>query len=385
MLAVFEVDEFAQIPHLIRMLTTGDSIYQTLRNFAVYLHYHYGYPFYFISALILLPLKMISGSAWAQMTTSIMLWLRQGINVFPMILALILLVFAQTNFKSKWRTVALFTILISVPATFKNNLWWHPDSLAFFFVVVTITFLLRDKLQFRRNFYFAAASCGLAAGTKLLGFFFVLTIPTVLLFALYQKIINWKKLIISSTLFVLCMLLSILISNPLLFLPLERAEIIQTQILQFQQISFGNLLIKPEIAFSGGYPVILRDQFGLLAFVLLAIISVFIGLTRNETRFLNLIILSWMIPIGVVTIFVATLRTHYLIPFLLPAFSSLNNLFPERNRQSKDKKTLLDKYKTLIPGILLLLIGTQFFLFTRTNINQYTEQINREAQSLIKS
>ncbi|MCD4753454.1 MAG: hypothetical protein K8R40_10315, partial [Anaerolineaceae bacterium] len=37
MLAVFEIDEYAQYPHLIRMLSPGDSIYQTIRNFTIYL------------------------------------------------------------------------------------------------------------------------------------------------------------------------------------------------------------------------------------------------------------------------------------------------------------------------------------------------------------
>ena len=41
MLEVFEVDEYAQYPHLMRMLTPGDGFYQTIRNFFIYLHYYY--------------------------------------------------------------------------------------------------------------------------------------------------------------------------------------------------------------------------------------------------------------------------------------------------------------------------------------------------------
>ena len=35
MLEVFEVDEYAQYPHVIRMLTPGEGIYQTIRNFFI--------------------------------------------------------------------------------------------------------------------------------------------------------------------------------------------------------------------------------------------------------------------------------------------------------------------------------------------------------------
>ena len=87
MLGVFEHDEFAQYPHIIRMLTPGDTLYQSLRNFVVYLHYYYGYPFYFISAILLLPYKWIAGAGWASSTQWVMLMLRQMVNVLPMLFA----------------------------------------------------------------------------------------------------------------------------------------------------------------------------------------------------------------------------------------------------------------------------------------------------------
>ena len=51
MLSIFEIDEYAQYPHAIAMLIPGPTLYQTIRNFLIYLHYFYGYPFYFFSAL----------------------------------------------------------------------------------------------------------------------------------------------------------------------------------------------------------------------------------------------------------------------------------------------------------------------------------------------
>ena len=79
MLEVFEVDEYAQYPHVIRMLTPGDGVYQTVRNFFIYLHYYYGYPFYFWSAVSILPLKLF-GTVRPESTRMIVCVLRQMLS-----------------------------------------------------------------------------------------------------------------------------------------------------------------------------------------------------------------------------------------------------------------------------------------------------------------
>lgn len=63
MLSVFEVDEFAQFPHVIRMLTPAETPYQTLRNFFVYLHYFHGEVVFFLMALVSLALGLARPSA----------------------------------------------------------------------------------------------------------------------------------------------------------------------------------------------------------------------------------------------------------------------------------------------------------------------------------
>ena len=68
MLTVFSVDEYAQYPHVLHMLTPGSTLMESLHNFLVYVHYFYGYPFYMLSALSILPLKLIYGAGWASHT-----------------------------------------------------------------------------------------------------------------------------------------------------------------------------------------------------------------------------------------------------------------------------------------------------------------------------
>ncbi|NPV75311.1 MAG: hypothetical protein HPY59_02945 [Anaerolineae bacterium] len=382
MLALFEVDEYAQYPHALGMLTLGETAYQTLRNFLIYLHYFYGYPFYFFSALALFPLKLIFGAGWQVMTPVILLVLRQVINVLPMLVSLLLWVWMQTRFRSWWRALGLFALLLSVPVVVLNNLWWHPDSLVFLFVTLTIFFLNRDALHFGRNFFLAAISCGLATGTKHLGLFFVLAVPVYILWGVFSKRLRWGKAVGLGALFVLLMTLAVVVSNPLLLLPMERAEIIAVQKLQFQQTSVGILTANQQTFFADGYPEDIRIHYGEALFILLAFSSLVAGILKPERRLLNVLILTWMIPLTFVILNFGTRRTHYFLPVMIPLFSTFANVFLPF---SPSTQTAVDRferwYSRVLGGLYALLILGQMFLFVRTDVEIYLRTLFREATS----
>jgi 4-amino-4-deoxy-L-arabinose transferase-like glycosyltransferase len=195
--------------------------------------------------------------------------LRQLINVLPMLAAVLLLVYTWTRFKSVWRALGLFVLLLAVPAVVDNNLWWHPDSLGMLFVALVFFFLDRDNLRFGRNFILAAAFCGVAVGTKYLGVFFVFAIPLYLVWGSLTHKIHWKRSLGLGALFVGVMAAAVVVSNPLLLLPQERAELISTQVWQFQQTTVGIIMKVTEPYFSlSAYPQDFRIHYGELMFVL---------------------------------------------------------------------------------------------------------------------
>lgn len=375
MLSVFEIDEYAQYSHAIRMLTPGETLYQTARNFLIYLHYFYGYPFYFFSALALLPLKLALGTDWTANTALIVMTLRQMVNVLPLIASAMLLVHMQTKFKSLWKSVALFVLLLILPGTVVNGLWWHPDGLATIVVVLTLFFLDRDDLRFGRNFWLAALSCGVGAGVKYMGAFFILAIPVYLVFGIVTKKLTWPKAIGKGALFVVIMLTTFIITNPLLLLPQERAEIIAIQTLQWEQSSVGIILANTESFFAEGYPLDIRIHYGQPFFLLLAFAALGLGIARKETRLKNTIILAWIIPLSISIFNLATRRTHYWLPIMMPLFSTLVNLFPEDKLHfSKERR---DWTRLAMAALILL----QAFLFIRTDVSVYTEQLRREEEA----
>jgi hypothetical protein len=236
MLAVFSPDEFAQYPNVIRMLTPGKTLAETAFNIIVYRHFYYGYPFYLISAIGLLPLRLFHT---VQDTPLVMLTLRQLISVLPMIAAVLILVYLQTRFRLFWTALVLFLLLLSVPAVVHNDMWWHPDSLAILFIALTFFFLDRDDLSFGKFFWLAAVATGLAVGTKVIGLFFFISVPTYIAWGFFTKRITMRRAILVAALFVLVMVVTVVATNPLLLMPEGRARIFATQQRQQAAMSSG--------------------------------------------------------------------------------------------------------------------------------------------------
>jgi len=383
MLAVFEVDEYAQYPHVLRMLTPGETFYQTLRNFLIYLHYFYGYVFYFFSALALLPVKILSGGDWAGQTRLNMVVLRQMINVLPMVASVLLLVYMQTGFKSRWKSILIFLFLLCVPVVVVNNLWWHPDGLVFLFIVLTLFLLQRDDFKYGKNFMAAAIACGLATGTKHLGLFFVLAVPVYLLWGIGRKAIHWKRAVLLGVVFVAVKFATVVASNPLLLLPMERTEILATQKLQLQQTSTGLIMANAEPFIRWGhFPEDLRVHYGEWFFIVFALLVLGLSIRKTSQPLLNTMILCWMIPLTVTVFIFATRRTHYLLPVIVPLYSVLFVfLEPLKLKKQVGDWRRKDLVHLCAQCIMAGLILFQFALFVRTDVGIIAHQLRREAES----
>jgi hypothetical protein len=371
MISIFEGDEFAQYPVVMRMLEPRDTFKQTLLNFIEYEHYYYGSPFYFSSALLLLPVKLAQGLENTQLN---MLLLRQFISVLPMIAALLLLTFTQTRFQSYAKSVALFVFLLAVSAVVENNLWWHVDSLAVFFAALTFFLLDLDDLRFGRYFYLAAASTGLAAGTKVIGLFFFLAIPAYLLVGVLRKRLSPRAALLRAAAFVAVMLAAILISNPFLIFRSEFDRMI-------------NLLTRQSEAMSEGWKLryakgpaswlhIIEGLYGQLIFIALALFALGLGIWRGENRVRHLLIAAWAVPFGSYVLFTIAIKpTHFFLPILLPVFSSLVVLFefppfvPDKPRPP---------LSLLWGGLAAAIIVYQFSVYVKTDIQLYRDVLTRE-------
>lgn len=374
MLAVFEVDEYAQFPALQNMLSGGDTLKQTVRNFLVYGHYFYGYPFFLVSGLVLLPIRAVLGVEWSASTQLSLLLLRQLVNVLPNLLATWLLTFWITRLKVLWKSMLIFSLLLLTPALVNNGFWWHLDGLGLLMVASVLVCLQLDDLRFGRFFFCAAACAGVAAAIKYLGLFFFLSIPAYLLMGIRQKRIDLRAALVKGLFFLLIMLLTVLLTNPLLFLQ-ERTELISTQLRQFSRTSQGELIGQQPFLEDGRLPAWLTEQYGHWFFLLLCCAGLVAGLRKPQFRLSALLIALFILPLTVVILNGALQRSHYWLPVILPMIASLGFLLPDelprRIRSGQD----------MLPLLMLTVIFLQAGAFAFTDFRYYENQLNREAQS----
>jgi len=320
-------DEAMIYPPIQRMLRLEGSLSNIWGSLIVYGEYHYGYPFFFLSALVLLPLRLIRGPEFINDLPLNFLILRQLINVVPMILTAGVLTWVQTHFKSLWKSVFIFLFILTIPAVVRSNMhWWHPDSLMMLSIALTFFFLDRDDFRLGKDFYFAAIACGMATAIKMYGFFFFLAVPFYLLVAWLRNKLPIKKVVLAAGLFVLVMALTIVLSNPFLFYGPPREEMLAIQRFKTVELaegysheesiyySLGPKYWRWTLNVSYGKPWRMQGLFLLLV----------LGCLAGGRKDLNRLILAWAVPIGIYVLwFVSPKPDHYLLPLMVPMASAV--------------------------------------------------------------
>ena len=364
MLSLLSQDESIQYPYLMHMLTPGTNFLETIKNFVSYQHYFYGYPFYLYSALLLLPFRIIFGDQFSSMVQMNLLILRQMVSVLPIIIAVGFLTYLQTRFVSLWKSILLFLFMLFFPAVIGYNLWfWHPDGMTVLGVALTLFFLDRDELSFGRNFYFAAIACGFTAATKVIGFFFFLSLLIYLAMGLIQKKTSIYKIVRAAFLFILILLIVFIALNPLLIPNQTRAQIIKIQIQQNFFVTHGwqdsNIYQTGLIA----WLPYLQQWYAFPLFILFMLAALLYGCMRSDHPLTCWLFLGWIIPYSTYLVFfVATKPYHYWLPILLPLASGLAIFLPDHFFVGINTKKSINRMNSLqrfLPVLALAIIAFQ--------------------------
>lgn len=376
MLAAFQLDEYVQFGVISRMLTPKSSFLMNVVDFVVYRHYFYGYPFYLASAIFTSPLWIVSGFASpAELSQAYMLTLR-FMSLVTVAAAVVLMIAMWDGLQNVGRALFFFLFFGVTPAVVFNNSWWHPDGLLTLLVVLTIGCLYRDDLRFGRWFLGAAVFCGLATGVKVIGLFFGPTIAVYLLLGLRAKRLGWAQLFRHGALFVGVMVLTIIVSNPLLLIPRTSRQIIDTMVLQAtgesQRGSSRGLL--------AWYEEQLRWGFGYWWIYLAGLGACIYGIVRGGPKaLLSTLILTWALPFSVYCISVVTFKkSYYFIPILLPLFSCLLNpaIWNFRGFARERRWGAF-----ALAGSLVALYLANLPFYMSTNAGMYRYFLNKEAES----
>ncbi len=324
MVWMFEPDEGVVLPYVLAMIEPAASLAAAARQFVFYGYYHYGFPYFGFSALVLLPLQ------WAGQIDNIplvMLALRQMVNVLPMLMALLLLVYLFDRFKS-YRSPLLLLILLSVPAVMRNFVWWHPDGLVTLLMTAGIFFLWRDRLRLGWNFLLSAVMVGVASALKLVGLFFFLAVGVVILAALVEKKVVIIRAAAMGLAYLTVMAGSFVLANPFLLSEWARTEYIYTLNKQFYLVREGYEIVY-ERGIRAAFPIV-REYYGVGILLIPALYAAVTGLFNPARRLLNGIILANFISLTINIFFFTHFKFQYWLPAVLPLIACLVQLLPEK-------------------------------------------------------
>jgi len=317
-------EEMTYIP-LSQMYAPADTLSERLYYLVVYEDYHYGYPFYAVSALALLPNWLAYGDTLMEHWLVNVFVLRMVLNIPPVLIAAGLMSWVFTRFRRPLYALGLFALVLSMHAFVGHNLrFWHPDALVVLFSALTLFLLDRDDQRYGVNFYLAAAACGLAAGTKLFGFFFALAIPVYILWGVVNRRIGWRQALISAAGFVAVLLFVFVVSNPFLFhsAARERAWAIMTE--KTGELDQG-YAYDPDGIYRvglGAWLPFLTRAFGPAVLLVFLLACGVWGAVRGPRRATSTAVLLWFALNAVYLIgFVAVKVTHYWLPAFVPLYA----------------------------------------------------------------
>jgi len=325
-------DEEVIYPDLIKLLTTEETLYDTVWDFIIVDNWWYGYPYFPISAAVLVIPRLIFGNDYGQNIQLNLLLLRQFITVLPMTIAIIILVYAATKFKNYWTSIGMFVMMSLIPGVVRNNTrFWHPDSLIVLFVVLAIFFLQRDRLRYGRNFYLSAVSIGLCAAIKLWGLFFFLAVGGYILAGFIEKKINLWGMVKVGLLYLLVMSITILASSPSLLIPWVREAGYKSIADFYPVLREGYDEPDPLGVYRTGLPawmVFFRVHYMHDAFFYFTLFAAVAGSLIGSQKYLNRLVLAWCLVVGGYLIFfIAKKSFQYMLPLMVPFYTSAF-LFP---------------------------------------------------------
>jgi hypothetical protein len=294
--------------------------------------WQYGYPYFTASAAVLLIPRLVYGPAFAAHIRLNLFLLRQFIDVLPMTLAILLVVYLATRFKNLWASVGAFLFMALLPGVVKYNIrFYHPDALIVLLMVLGIYGLHKDDLRFGRYFYLAAVCCGLAAVIKLWGLFFGPLIGAYLLAGWIKKRLSLGGLFVKGGLFVLAMLAAAVISTPTLMAPYIARVALRSWLPRQGYLLTGYPVPDPTGDYGKGLVNWLRF-FGAhymkgyyFYFSFLALLA---GSLWGSRKSLNRILLGLCAVIAIFLAYVVALKNlQYMLPLALP-LSAAAFLFP---------------------------------------------------------
>ncbi|MEE4195576.1 MAG: hypothetical protein V2J07_10305, partial [Anaerolineae bacterium] len=223
-------------------------------------------------------------------------------------------------------------------------------------------------------FWLSAISTGIAFGLKLSGAFFVLVIPTYLLFTVKKKKATLRKVVLYAAGFVILMLVTIVLTNPLLLTGV-RSQFIQDQLLQIKKTSQGILIDTGGFSANLKLPSWFFRNYGSVFFFLYLLTGFIMAIKEEESRTPAILLICLVIPYCIGVLNSAAPRLHYWLAAILPSYLLILPLIPDHFiAMAPGRKKVLQW-----SAVVLTVLQAGFFLVEDYQL--YTNMLQKEETS----
>ncbi|MGN7808429.1 glycosyltransferase family 39 protein [Flavobacterium sp. 22076] len=211
-LSVYSIDEYAFHGSLLNMYD-GLTAFDIKKIFSFWF-YSYGFGFFFLNSLAVAPF-IASGNIEMSIYIPRIITSFFAVGTFWYIYKIARL------YSDKYFSLLLSVVVLTMPGFWKNAMWFHPDWMMTFFIILSIYLFAKDDWDFKKYFWRAGVAFGLALGTKIQAVTFL---PLVFMYVFYDnfKFRNFYEIKVKVKFFskfVIVGMLTFLFSNPYLIHP----------------------------------------------------------------------------------------------------------------------------------------------------------------------
>ena len=211
-LSNYSIDEYAFHGSLLKMykgLTTLD-----IKQLFAYSFYSYGFGFFFLNLLAVAPFI-------ANDNIELSIYIPRIITSLFAVGSLFYIYKIGLLYVNKYSSILISIVVLTMPGFWKNALWFHPDWMMTFFIVLSIYFFAKDNWRFKAYFWWSSIALGFSLGTKIQAITFL---PFVFIYVFYDNIKykNFKYVVLKVKLllkFISTALAVFILTNPYLLHP----------------------------------------------------------------------------------------------------------------------------------------------------------------------
>jgi len=174
-LSLYSIDEYAFHGSLINMydgLTSFD-----IKKLFSFGFYSYGFGFFFLNLLA-------TGPFFATDNIEMTIYIPRIITSLFAVGSVWFVYKIAREYTDKYFSILIALIILSMPGFWRNALWFHPDWMMVFFIVLSTYLFTKDNFEYKKYFWWAIFALGIAISVKVQAITFL---PFAFLYIFYDN------------------------------------------------------------------------------------------------------------------------------------------------------------------------------------------------------